>query len=249
MTGAANPFRRKICIIPNGLGHLSLPPRRAVTAGRSFRRMTYHRRMRPPSLLAYPGVVPCLTSRPIRVIIADDQALLRGSFRLLVESAPGMMVVGEAANGAEAITLACGTESDVVLMDVRMPGTDGIQATREICARTQTRVLTLTMFDDDELVYAALRAGASGFLLKDTPPAELLSAINVIAQGDALLDPAVTRRLIADFVRRPEAAPPPPVLDGLTQRELEVLPLIARGKSNMEISAQLSVSLPTVKTH
>jgi DNA-binding NarL/FixJ family response regulator len=188
-------------------------------------------------------------SRPVRVIIADDQALLRGSFRLLVESAPGMMVVGEAANGTEAVQLACDTESDVVLMDVRMPGMDGIQATREICARTETRVLTLTMFDDDELVYAALRAGASGFLLKDTPPADLLAAINVIAQGDALLDPAVTRRLIADFVRRPEVAPPPPALDGLTQREQEVLTLIARGKSNMEIAVELSVSLPTVKTH
>jgi DNA-binding NarL/FixJ family response regulator len=184
------------------------------------------------------------------VIIADDQALLRGSFRLLVESAPGMMVVGEAANGTEAIRLARETQPDVALMDIRMPETDGIQATREICARTETRVLTLTMFDNDELVYAALRAGASGFLLKDTPPAELLSAINVIAQGEALLDPAVTRRLIADFVRRPEVAPsPPPVLDGLTQREREVLTLIARGKSNMEISAQLSVSLPTVKSH
>jgi DNA-binding NarL/FixJ family response regulator len=184
------------------------------------------------------------------VIIADDQALLRGSFRLLVESDAAMTVTGEAANGSEAIQLACDAQPDVVLMDVRMPGVDGIAATREICARTQARVLILTMFDDDELVYAALRAGASGFLLKDTPPAELLSAIAVIAQGEALLDPAVTRRLIADFVRRPEPAPPvPPSLAGLTEREREVLTLVARGQSNAEISALLSVSVPTVKTH
>jgi DNA-binding NarL/FixJ family response regulator len=184
------------------------------------------------------------------VLIADDQALLRGSFRLLVETAPGMTVVGEAADGTEAIRVACDAQPDVALMDVRMPRMDGIAATREICARTQARVLILTMFDDDELVYAALRAGASGFLLKDTPPAQLLAAINVIAQGEALLDPAVTRRLIADFVARPEVAPPvPPSLEGLTEREREVLTLIARGQSNMEICALLSVSLPTVKTH
>jgi DNA-binding NarL/FixJ family response regulator len=184
------------------------------------------------------------------VIIVDDQALLRGSFRLLVESAPGMAVIGEAANGTEAVRLACKEQPDVVLMDIRMAGVDGIAATREICARTTSRVLILTMFDDDEGVYAALRAGASGFLLKDTPPAELLSAINVIAHGDALIDPAVTRRLIADFVRRPEAARPvPPSLGALTEREREVLVLVARGQSNLEISGRLSVSLPTVKTH
>lgn len=161
-----------------------------------------------------------------------------------------MIVVGEAANGSEAVRLACDAHPDVVLMDVRMPEMDGIQATREILGRCHARVLILTMFDHDEFVYAALRAGASGFLLKDTPPAELLSAITVIARGDALLSPTVTRRLIADFARRPEAAPPvSPELDELTQREREVLTLIARGLSNTEISAQLTVSLPTVKSH
>lgn len=184
------------------------------------------------------------------MLVADDQALLRGSFRFLVESAPSMIVVGEAADGSEAVRLACDAHPDVVLMDVRMPEMDGIQATREIRSRSHSRVLILTMFDHDEWVYAALRAGAGGFLLKDTPPADLLSVIAVIAQGDALLSPAVTRRLIADFAHRPEATPPvSPALDELTQREREVLTLIAPGLSNTEISAQLSVSLPTVKSH
>ena len=143
----------------------------------------------------------------IRVLVADDQALVRGSFRLLVETAPGLTAVGEAANGKEAVELAGRVRPDVVLMDVRMPELDGIEATRRICGDPATdgvRVLILTTFDLDDYVYAALRAGASGFLLKDTPPADLLTAIEVVAAGEALLAPTVTRRLIAEFSRRPE---------------------------------------------
>lgn len=185
----------------------------------------------------------------VRVVVADDQALLRGSFRLLIDSTPGMTVVGEAADGAEAIRLVRDTVPDVVLMDVRMPRVDGIEATRQICASSAARVLILTMFDHDDFVYSALRSGASGFLLKDTPPTELLSAIAVIARGEALLAPAVTRRLIAEFTRCPPAAGLPPDLEVLTGRESEVLALIARGLSNTEIAENLQVSLPTVKTH
>ncbi len=188
----------------------------------------------------------------IRVVVADDQALVRGSFRLLVESAPGLTAVGEAANGAEALTLARDVHPDVVLMDVRMPELDGIEATRRICADPVTehvRVLILTTFDLDEYVYAALRAGASGFLLKDTPPADLLTAIQVVAAGEALLAPTVTRRLIGEFTRRPEPASRPGGLTGVTDREREVLLLIARGLSNTEIAAHLHLGLATVKTH
>jgi DNA-binding NarL/FixJ family response regulator len=190
---------------------------------------------------------------PIRVLVADDQALLRGSFRVLVDSTPGLAVVGEAANGAEAVELGRRERPDVVLMDVRMPDLDGIEATRLIGADPGTagvRVLILTMFDLDSYVYAALRAGASGFLLKDTPPADLLAAIRVIAAGEALLAPTVTRRLIAEFARRAEPATPlARALDGVTDREREVLTLIARGLSNAEIAQHLHLSPGTVKSH
>jgi DNA-binding NarL/FixJ family response regulator len=187
----------------------------------------------------------------IRVLVADDQALVRGSFRMLVDAAPGLASVGEAANGAEAAELARRERPDIVLMDIRMPGLDGIEATRRITAAPETagvRVLILTTFDLDEYVFAALRAGASGFLLKDTRPADLLAAIRVIAAGDALLAPGVTRRLIAEFTRRP---PPRPAagLAKITERERDVLVLIGLGLSNAEIAAELHVSLSTAKTH
>lgn len=182
-----------------------------------------------------------------RVLIADDQALLRGSFRVLVDSAPGLEVVGEASDGVEAVALTRRFAPDVVLMDVRMPSMDGIEATRLICASTEVRVLMLTTFDLDEYVYAALRAGASGFLLKDTRPADLLSAIEIVASGDALLAPSVTRRLVSEFARLPTG--PVKHLEGVTAREQEVLALIARGLSNDEIASRLHLGIATVKTH
>ncbi len=189
----------------------------------------------------------------IRVLVADDQALVRGSFRLLVDTDPGLQVIGEAATGAEAVELATREKPDVLLMDIRMPEMDGIQATRQITASEQTagvRVLILTTFDLDDYVYAALRAGASGFLLKDTPPADLLTAIRVIAAGDALLAPAITRRLIAEFARRPQPGQvPAATLEGITAREREVLTLIGRGLSNAEIAQALHVTMATAKTH
>jgi DNA-binding NarL/FixJ family response regulator len=189
----------------------------------------------------------------IRVLVADDQALVRGSFHLLIDSAPDMTVVGEAATGAEAVTLARAEQPDVILMDIRMPDMDGIEATRRISAdpqATDVRVLILTTFDLDEYVYAALRAGASGFLLKDVRPADLLTGVRQIAAGEGLLAPTVTRRLIQEFSRRPEpASMPAPGLDQLTERERDVLLLIATGLSNLELAAHLHLSMATVKTH
>ncbi|MEV0221580.1 response regulator transcription factor [Streptomyces sp. NPDC050704] len=188
----------------------------------------------------------------VRVLIADDQALLRGSFRVLIDATPGMKAIGEAADGARAVELARELKPDVVLMDLRMPVMDGIAATREICSdetMAGVRVLALTMFDMDEYVYPALQAGASGFMLKDASPADLVSGIRVIATGEGVLAPTVTRRLIASYSRSDERARPVPRLVGLTKREQEVLVLIANGLSNAEISGRLVISLPTVKTH
>ena len=189
----------------------------------------------------------------IRVLVADDQALVRGSFCLLVDTAPDLQVIGEAATGAEAVQIATREKPDVLLMDIRMPVMDGIEATQRITQPGHTagvRVLILTTFDLDDYVYGALRAGASGFLLKDTPPADLLTAIRVIAAGDALLAPAVTRRLIAEFTRRPQPGQHPvTALDGVTDREREVLTLIGRGLSNAEIAQALHITMATAKTH
>jgi DNA-binding NarL/FixJ family response regulator len=190
---------------------------------------------------------------PIRVLVVDDQALLRASFRILLDSEPDLVTVGEAGTGSQAVTLARQEKPDVILMDIRMPMLDGIGATRQITsdpATTTAKVLILTTFDLDEYVFAALRAGASGFVLKDTPPAELLAAIRVIAAGDALLSPGITRRLISEFTSRPEpASTPPAALADVTDREREVLTLIGLGMSNDEIAAKLFVSMSTVKAH
>jgi DNA-binding NarL/FixJ family response regulator len=186
----------------------------------------------------------------IRVLIADDQALLRGSFRLLIDMSGDLTTVAEAADGAEAVRAAIEHRPDVVLMDIRMPTMNGIEATALICAETDARVLMLTTFDLDEYVYAALRAGASGFVLKDIPPTELLEAIRVVAGGDALLSPRVTRRLITAFARSPGPVPVPMgELHAITEREREVLALVARGLSNAEIATHLTLSPATVKTH
>jgi DNA-binding NarL/FixJ family response regulator len=187
------------------------------------------------------------------VLIVDDQALVRAGFRMILEAEEDMEVVGEAADGREAVTEAQRLRPDVVLMDVRMPDVDGIEATRRLLSDdgTDAKVVMLTTFDMDEYVYDALRAGASGFLLKDVPPEQLVAGIRAVASGDALLAPSVTRRVIEEFVRRPPASVRtlPPKLGDLTARELEVLKLIARGRSNAEIATELFVSETTVKTH
>jgi DNA-binding NarL/FixJ family response regulator len=189
----------------------------------------------------------------IRVLIADDQQLVRTGFRMILEAETDLEIVGEAADGREAVDRARDCEPDVVLMDVRMPEVDGIEATRRLLdgETTSAKVVMLTTFDMDEYVYEALRAGASGFLLKDVPPEQLVAGIRAVASGDALLAPSVTRRVIEEFVRRPPGSlrTPPAALGELTARELEVLKLIARGCSNAEIAKELFVSETTVKTH
>jgi DNA-binding NarL/FixJ family response regulator len=191
----------------------------------------------------------------IKVLIADDQAMVRQGFGALLAAQPDLLVVGDAANGAEAVAAARRLDPDVVLMDVRMPVLDGLAATRQLIGDRRVdgarpKVLILTTFDLDDYVYEALRAGASGFLLKDAPAADLVHAVRVVAAGDALLAPSVTRRLIAEFAARPgRDRPRPTTLAALTPRETEVLRLIARGRSNAEIAAELVVAEQTVKTH
>ena len=187
----------------------------------------------------------------IRVLIADDQALVRAGFRMILDAEPDIDIVAEAADGLEAVEAVGRYTIDVALMDIRMPNLDGIEATRRIVERSpSTHVLMLTTFDLNEYVYEALRAGASGFLLKDAPPERLVDAIRVVASGDALLAPSITRRVVEEFARRPPARDGlPPELGELTAREVEVLRLVAKGCSNAEIAQQLFLGETTVKTH
>jgi DNA-binding NarL/FixJ family response regulator len=185
----------------------------------------------------------------IRVLVADDQSMVRAGFRMLLAGEQDIEVVAEASNGREAVDMAARFDPTVVLMDIRMPELDGLEATRRILAAdAEARVLILTTFDLDEYVYEALRAGASGFVLKDDPPEQLIAAVRIVAGGDALLSPAITRRVIKRFTRIPRSGPPGEV-DDLTERELDVFRLIARGLSNAEIGRELFISDTTVKTH
>ena len=186
----------------------------------------------------------------VRVLVVDDQAVVRAGFAAIVDAEPDLVVVGQAGDGAEAVSLAAAVEPDVVLMDIRMPGLDGLSATRLLTGLGERpRVLVLTTFDHNEYVYEALRSGASGFLLKDARPEDLLTAIRVVAAGDGMLAPAVTRRLIQAFAKGAPVVGTSEVLDKLTPRELEVLTLIAAGLTNAEIGAKLGVAVGTVKTH
>ena len=187
----------------------------------------------------------------IRILLVDDQELVRDGFAMILDAQEDVEVVGEAASGEDALRLARELGPDVVLMDIRMPGTDGLEATRRLLdANGTAKVLILTPFDLDEYVYEAFRAGASGFLLKDAPRAQLIAAVRTVAEGDQLLSPQITRKLIEAFVRHPPARQgPPPGLETLTERELEVLRLVARGRSNAEIAKELYLGEATVKTH
>jgi DNA-binding NarL/FixJ family response regulator len=186
----------------------------------------------------------------VRVVLADDQPLVRTGLRMVIADTPDIDVVGEAGTGAQAVQLVRDVQPDVVVMDIRMPGMDGIEATRVITAKTPaTRVVVLTTFDHDDNVYSSLRAGASGFLVKDMALEDILGAIRVVASGDALIAPSVTRRLIAEFAGRPEPAPQRQEIDGVTERELQVLTLVGRGMSNTEIAGRLHISAGTAKAH
>jgi DNA-binding NarL/FixJ family response regulator/class 3 adenylate cyclase len=237
-------FDRPVRIYQLGIEGMSgeFPPLRTQSAGAAPQLADRQEEHAPPP-----------TDGRVRVLIVDDQVLVRTGFRMILEAEPDLEIVGEASDGAEAVSQARALEPDVVLMDVRMPELDGIEATRQLLedGDAETKVVMLTTFDMDEYVYEALRAGASGFLLKDVPPEQLVAGIRAVASGDALLAPSVTRRVIEEFVRRPpdSVRTAPASLTELTARELEVLKLIARGLSNAEIAKELFVSETTVKTH